>query len=210
MPTAGTDYPCLADLPGRERFYTRLDDPLAFSPRLDAVRRGRTFITNGPALGFSIDGSFPGDEIAPPKPGAVQVRARVRFDPSRNRVDRLEIVQAGRAVAAATQTMAGEITLDASVPISESTWLAFSSSTPPLGAAVDQRRNRITTTATVSHLFTSHISNTSDVKDPIIISANAHRNSKGFVKISRSWSVLQTCRNISTARRSYRVYGVDE
>lgn len=133
VPTAGTDYPCLADLPGRERFYTKLDDSLAFSPWIDAVRRGRIFITNGPALEFSINSSLPGDDITLPKPGAVRVRARVRFDPSRDRVDRLEIVQGGRVVAAATQARAGEITLDASVQISVSAWLAARASGEKVG-----------------------------------------------------------------------------
>jgi hypothetical protein len=124
VPTAGTDYPCVANLPGRERFYTKLDGQLTFPAWLDAVRRGRTFVTNGPALEFSLDGSMPGDEVALKAPGAVRARARVRFDPSRDRVDRLEIVQAGQVVATARPSAAGEITIDAAVPISASTWLA--------------------------------------------------------------------------------------
>ncbi|MBI1786372.1 MAG: CehA/McbA family metallohydrolase [Acidobacteria bacterium] len=123
-PTAGTDYPCLADLPGRERFYAKLDGALAFPAWIDAVRRGRTFVTNGPALEFSVGGSMIGDELALEAPGAVKVRARVRFDPSRDRVDRLEIVQAGQVVATARQAVAGEIALDVSAAISASTWLA--------------------------------------------------------------------------------------
>jgi hypothetical protein len=124
VPTAGTDYQCVADLPGRERFYTKLDGQLTFPAWLDAVRRGRTFVTNGPALEFSVDDSSPGDEVALEAQGTVKVRARVRFDPSRDRVDRLEIVQAGQVVATAGRSLAGEITIDASVPISASTWLA--------------------------------------------------------------------------------------
>jgi hypothetical protein len=34
VPTAGTDYPCLADLPGRERFYAKIDGP-PHIPELD-------------------------------------------------------------------------------------------------------------------------------------------------------------------------------
>ena len=124
VPTAGTDYPCVADLPGRERFYTKLDGQLTFPAWLEAVRRGHTFVTNGPALEFSIDGSMPGDEVALEAPGTVRARARVRFDPSRDRVDRLEIVQAGQVVVTARPSVGREITIDASVPISASTWLA--------------------------------------------------------------------------------------
>jgi hypothetical protein len=39
-------------------------------------------------------------------------------------VDRLEIVQAGQVVATARPSVGGEIAIDASVPISASTWLA--------------------------------------------------------------------------------------
>jgi hypothetical protein len=124
VPTAGTDYPCVANLPGRERFYTKLDGQLTFPAWLEAVRRGRTFVTNGPALEFAIDGSMPGDEVALEAPGSVRAVARVRFDPSRDRVERLEIVQAGQVVATARPSAEREITIDASVPISASTWLA--------------------------------------------------------------------------------------
>ena len=135
VPTAGTDYPCLADLPGRERFYTKLDAPLTLSSWLEAVHRGRTFITNGPALEFSIDGRLPGDDILLPAPAIVQIKTRVRFDPDRDHVDRLEIVQAGRVVATSRAAVRGEITLDTAVPISESTWLAARAS----GEKVNER-----------------------------------------------------------------------
>jgi hypothetical protein len=62
----------------------------------------------------------------------------------------------------------------------------------------------------VASLFTSLISIDSDVKNPIIISAIARRDSKGFVKNYRSRPVLKTCRNISFAGWSYRLYGADE
>ena len=134
-PTAGTDYPCLADLPGRERFYTKVDSPLTFSSWLEALRHGHTFITNGPALEFSINSSMPGDEIVLPAPGAVDVRARLRFDPSRDRMDHVEIVQGGRVVANATAAVSGEITLDVSIPITQTTWLAARAS----GEKVNER-----------------------------------------------------------------------
>jgi hypothetical protein len=135
VPTAGTDYPCLADLPGRERFYAKIDGPLTFPSWMDAVRRGRTFVTNGPALDFTVNGSMMGDELALNAPGTVRVRARVRFDPDRDRVDHLEVVQAGQVVASVGPSQGPEIILDATIPISASTWLAARVSGDKVGEA---------------------------------------------------------------------------
>ena len=56
-PTAGTDYPCAgASIPGRERFYTKVEGPFTYENWLEGVRRGRTFVTNGPILEFRVDG----------------------------------------------------------------------------------------------------------------------------------------------------------
>lgn len=124
-PTAGTDYPCVANLPGRERFYTKVDGSLTFRRWLDAVRRGRTFVTNGPVVELSAGASAVGDELRLAKPGALRVSARVRFDTARDRVDRIEIVQAGHVVATGSRpTGVGEITIEADIPIAASTWLA--------------------------------------------------------------------------------------
>lgn len=124
-PTAGTDYPCVANLPGRERFYTKVEGGLTFRRWLDAVRRGRTFVTNGPLLELAVGGSAVGDEVMLAKPGTVRVVAKVRFDVTRDRVQRIEIIQAGQVVATgAGPTGEGEITLDVAVPITASTWLA--------------------------------------------------------------------------------------
>ncbi|MBL8290256.1 MAG: CehA/McbA family metallohydrolase, partial [Bryobacterales bacterium] len=133
VPTAGTDYPCVPVLPGRERFYTKLEGPLTFPAWVEAVRRGRTFVTNGPALDFSIDDSTPGDTVALAAPGTVRARARVRFDASRDQVDRLEIVQAGQVVATAGASAGGEIAIEVVVPISASTWLAARASGDKVG-----------------------------------------------------------------------------
>ena len=95
VPTAGTDYPCVPGLPGRERFYARLDGPLAAETWLAAVRRGRTFVTNGPAIELAVEEALPGDELRLPGPRAVRVSGRVRFDPDRDQMTALELVRGG-------------------------------------------------------------------------------------------------------------------
>ncbi len=137
-PTAGTDYPCAPSLPGRERFYTRLDGPLAYRDWLDGVAAGRTFVTNGPALELDVRGpgfgAGVGDELRLEAPGEVEIEARARFDPERDDVARLELVRAGQVVASAVERpRPGEIVLQTTLPVEQSTWLALRASGVKLG-----------------------------------------------------------------------------
>ena len=60
----------------------------------DALKSGRTFVSNGPLLGLTIDGKRPGDTLAGLRPTRpVRVSLRAPFP-----VDRLELVQNGRVV----------------------------------------------------------------------------------------------------------------
>jgi hypothetical protein len=125
-PTAGTDYPCLPSLPGRERFYTRLDGELDYRTWLEAVRRGRTFVTNGPVIELAIEGAGPGDELRIPAPATVRIAGRVRFDPERDNVTRLELIRAGDLVHVVEDPAApGRIGVETEVAVGESTWFAL-------------------------------------------------------------------------------------
>lgn len=125
-PSAGTDYPCLPSIPGRERFYTRVDGPPTRARWIDGVRRGRTFVTNGPLLDLDVDGVGIGDELQLEGPRSVRARGRVRFDPARDDVYRLELVRDGVIAAeAAARSASGEIVMDVSVAVGESGWLAL-------------------------------------------------------------------------------------
>ena len=63
-PTAGTDYPCGGqNLPGHERFYTKVEGPLRYASWLDGVRQGRTFVTTGPIVEFHVNGMDIGGEV---------------------------------------------------------------------------------------------------------------------------------------------------
>ena len=100
-PTAGSDYPfgsstSSPSLPGRERFYTRLDGPFTYETWLEGVRQGRTFVTNGPLLGFTVNGKGIGEELVLEKPDLVRVEGSVWFDPARDDVDRLEVIANGQ------------------------------------------------------------------------------------------------------------------
>jgi hypothetical protein len=126
-PTAGTDFPCGPwSLPGRERFYTRVEGRLDRASWLDGIRSGRTFVTNGPLLELRVNDAEIGDVIALPGPGRVVVEARVRFDPERDAPRTIELIRNGAPVAAPTREIApGEIHLAAMAEVDEPSWFAL-------------------------------------------------------------------------------------
>lgn len=93
--TAGTDYPYFALLPGRNRFYTRVEGRLTYQNWLDGIRRGRTFVTNGPMLEFTVDGKDIGGEVLMKTPGSVTLQGQASFDPKRDNVRTLEVIENG-------------------------------------------------------------------------------------------------------------------
>jgi hypothetical protein len=124
-PVAGTDYPCTDAYPGRDRFYTQITGPVGYRGWLEGVRKGRTFVTNGPLLDLSVGDQGMGGELMLAKPGTVRVVARVRFDPARDDVRELALIENGRVVHSVTRKEgAAEIRLTIAHPIREAAWLA--------------------------------------------------------------------------------------
>lgn len=98
-PTAGTDYPCADQtIPGHERFYTRVDGELTYDKWIDAVRKGRTFVTTGPIAEFRINQQDIGSEILLPAPGEVLIEGVVTFDPQHDDLSYIELVKNGDVI----------------------------------------------------------------------------------------------------------------
>lgn len=126
-PTAGTDFPCGPwSVPGRERFYARLEGPPDRARWREAVRRGRTFVTNGPLLELSIDAAAIGDTLRLDAPGRVRIRARVRFDPARDDVRVVEVLRSGEPIPApVAEVAAGELRVDVAHDVAGPAWYAL-------------------------------------------------------------------------------------
>jgi hypothetical protein len=141
-PIAGTDYPCVASLPGQERFYTRVEGPLGYPSWLEGVRRGRTFVTNGPMLSFNVNGKPIGDEVSLKKAGLVTVEASVRFDPERDDVTQLDIIENGTILRSfSREGKAAEIRCQFRHEVSETSWLAARASGIKRGVPFPRLRN---------------------------------------------------------------------
>jgi hypothetical protein len=128
-PTAGTDYPCMPSVPGRERFYTKVEQPFTYQAWLDALRRGKTYVTNGPALEFRVNGKEMGEEIVLDKPEPLLVEASVRFDPKQENIHRLELIKNGHLLESYPRlTNSPEISFRLQLNSGETSWLAVRAS----------------------------------------------------------------------------------
>ena len=136
-PTAGTDFPCGTwSIPGRERFYTRLDAAPTRESWREAVRAGRTFVTNGPLVDLTLGEAKIGDEVALDGPGRIELGATVRYDPARDDVKQVELLRNGEPIPAPVEHVApGSLRVVAADEVSESAWYALRVSGDKVGEA---------------------------------------------------------------------------
>ena len=125
-PAGGSDYPYI-DLPGAARSYVHIDGPFTTDAWFDGLRRGHTFVSNGPLLDVDVDGKGMGGEIDIQPGGTITVNARARLNPDFDRLDRLELVVHGKVVATARAGAgagAEELTLTHRLKPDRGLWLA--------------------------------------------------------------------------------------
>ena len=118
---------------GMNRVFVRAGLHLDYRAWLAALKAGRSFASNGPLLGFTLNGHEVGDEIALPA-GVHRLTARVSLR-SMVPVERLEIVANG-VVTAPIPLSAGGTRADATIPlpVTRSGWFtlrAWSSKADP-------------------------------------------------------------------------------
>jgi hypothetical protein len=116
-----------------------------FNPDLwfEAVRKGRTFVTNGPMLEFTVDGRLPGEQIKPAKGQKLRVRAHAQVGSSGVPLGRLEVVANG-AVIGMSDPAGNSAVLDLIVTADKSMWIAARTTgahTTPVYVVVEGRRH---------------------------------------------------------------------
>ncbi|MBW3667954.1 MAG: CehA/McbA family metallohydrolase [Actinobacteria bacterium] len=125
--TAGTDTMLsmakvgpLSNPPGWARVYAYLGDArLEASAWRDAVRAGRTLVTNGPWVDFTVDAAPPGTVLSKQPGDVLRLRARATGPGTRL----VQVVGPDGPVAQA-EAVAGEAVVDVDVVVGEPTWLA--------------------------------------------------------------------------------------
>jgi hypothetical protein len=98
-PIAGSDYPYI-DPAGAVRSFARIEGSLTPDAWFEAIRAGRTFVSNGPTLSFQVGGATMG-EVVEIEPGeALLLHAEADVNPDVDELKRLELIVHGEVVAA--------------------------------------------------------------------------------------------------------------
>jgi len=110
---------------GSGRTYARVDGALSMRSWMEAIRRGRTFVTTGPLIFLDVAGRQPGDEIplADNAPGDVPVRIEVV---SVTPLDSLQVIVNGSVVRTIPVTAADrlKVTYEGTAPVPDGGWIA--------------------------------------------------------------------------------------
>jgi hypothetical protein len=123
--TACSDNP--AAVVGEERMYA-YTGPGKFSADswFEAVKQGRTFITNGPMLRLTVEGAMPGDEVRVSRDAKVRIHAQAWAPELIGLPKMLEVVAQGRVIRAVEPHGPAQEKLEADfeLPAGESQWIA--------------------------------------------------------------------------------------
>jgi len=114
---------------GQDRVYAYLGSKLSWDGWIEAIRKGHTFVTNGPLLQLMVEGHVPGEEVRlPANSQNVHVSGRVQ---SIAAIDRVELVINGRQLVLADLRQAREdqggihFEFDKEVHVTGSCWITL-------------------------------------------------------------------------------------
>ncbi|MCG3200017.1 MAG: hypothetical protein GHCLOJNM_04546 [bacterium] len=124
--SAGSDTPYGSSL-GENRVYAYVGtEGFSVDAWFEGLRRGRTFVTNGPMLDLRVDQALPGDTVASKENRALPVRAIARGIPLGSAPRTLRLVCHGEVVASATSENPdqAELQLNLELPVEYGFWIA--------------------------------------------------------------------------------------
>jgi hypothetical protein len=101
------------------RVFVQVKDAFSYDSWIAGLRAGRTFVTNGPLLEFTVNGKSPGDTLQ--VKGPLQVKASAT---SRLSFDQLQIVMDGRIVAEQPAIQQREARLEREISVERGGWIA--------------------------------------------------------------------------------------
>ena len=128
---AGTD--CFlnrvtASLPGNGRAYVQISAALSYEKWTAGLKAGRSFVSNGPMLEFSVDGLTAGDTVKLSEAQIVRIKGRAR---AQYPLHTLEVIHNGMVVATgqiATDQLSA--TIDQDLRLERGGWIALRTSGP--------------------------------------------------------------------------------
>jgi len=125
LPSAGSDYPFI-HLAGSERVYAKLNGEFSPQAWFDAWKNGRSFVSNGPMLEFSVNGDTKKPEYNLSHGDKLQISATASVNPDMDSLSKLELVIHGEVVkSVSSDTGVESLTLEYEGTADESMWLAL-------------------------------------------------------------------------------------
>ena len=129
--SAGTDVflnRVVSRLPGGDRVYVKIDGPLDYGKWIDGLRAGRSFVTNGPMLEFSVGPHQLGDTIKLDAARELTVIAKAQ---SHFPMAKVDVIYNGAVIATVPLLDSKQqATLEAPIKLDRSGWLALRASGP--------------------------------------------------------------------------------
>ncbi len=123
---AGSDVPWGSTI-GEVRTFVQTGPKLDIDEWFRGLKAGRTFVSNGPALEFTVNGQWPGSELALPAGSRVTISARVQGHPRVGLPTHLTIVgNEGVIKEVANEKKEPQMTLELERTIEKSQWLVAS------------------------------------------------------------------------------------
>lgn len=126
LPAAGSDFPFI-QIAGSERIYAHVEGQFTPKAWFDAWRHGRSFVSNGPIIDFTVNGDARSTEFEAKRGETFRIAAGCAVNPDIDVLDRLELVVEGKVVKSVAAAAAGaerlELTYD--LPAVESQWAAI-------------------------------------------------------------------------------------
>ena len=97
LPSAGSDYPYIHAI-GTERTYAKIVGHFDIHSWFDAWQGGRSFVSNGPVIEFSVNGDRENNLIKVAKLEPIHIEATASINPDLDRVARFELISNGSVV----------------------------------------------------------------------------------------------------------------
>jgi hypothetical protein len=129
--TAGTDVflnRIGSNLPGGDRVYVHVNGGLTYQGWIDGLKAGKSFVTSGPMLEFTVNGEEPGATLKLPEKSVVRVKAAAK---SQFPLDKADVIYNGKVVANATMSDDKRTaTFEKPLTLESGGWIAFRVSGP--------------------------------------------------------------------------------
>ncbi|HEY0682979.1 MAG TPA: CehA/McbA family metallohydrolase [Steroidobacter sp.] len=97
-PSAGSDAPYFDHYPGSVRNYVYVGGNSSVHRWFEGLKAGRTFVTNGPMLQFTVNGKPMGAEVKVNAGDVLSIDAVATINPDVDRIHKLELIEQGRVV----------------------------------------------------------------------------------------------------------------